>query len=129
MVAISEYDQLCSEDLKTNRIDESAELFKEVVNNELLQNAAVILFLNKSDLFKQKIERVPLSKYDPNYSGPNDFHAGCNYFTNLFLSQRRDPSREVTVHVTCATNRDNVNVVFYAVKDVVLHSAMTGIMV
>ena len=93
----------------------------------------MILFLNKSDLFKAKLKHVPLRvpgvRYD-DFQGPyaedpnNDFEecvqAAYAYMTNLFTSRKRDSSREIYCHVTAATDTKNVHVVFNACKDIIL---------
>merc|ERR1711924_475857 len=57
----------------------------------------------------------------PDYTGPEkDFDAGVNYFTKEFLSKSADQSKEIFVHVTCATDTGNVKVVFEACKDTIL---------
>jgi G-protein alpha subunit. len=38
-----------------NRLDESLNLFEQVVNNRYFREASFILFLNKFDLFREKI--------------------------------------------------------------------------
>lgn len=56
MVAWSEYDQTLLEDETTNRLHEAADVFETVVNNRFLEHAALILFLNKSDVLLEKLE-------------------------------------------------------------------------
>jgi len=58
VVGISEYDQVCFEDEHTNRIDEALTLFEEVCNSKHFVNSSMLLFLNKRDLFAEKITRV-----------------------------------------------------------------------
>jgi GTPase SAR1 family protein len=124
VAAISEYDQVCAEDEKTNRIAEALTLFYETCNSKYLSNTAMILFLNKEDLLREKLTRVPLTVYDSNYTGKNDFESVSQYFQEKFLEQNMNPSRTVYVHVTCATNKDNVNLVFQTVKDIVLKESL-----
>jgi len=127
VAAISEFDQVCVEDEKTNRIAEALTLFYETCNSKYLSNTAMILFLNKEDLLREKLEKVAFTVYDPNYKGANDFDGVSSYFQDKFLEQNLNPSRTVYVHVTCATNKENVNLVFQTVKDIVLkESLMTG---
>src|SRR4051794_27105646 len=52
-----------------NRMMESLVLFDSVVNSRWFMRTSIILFLNKVDLFKQKLSRSPLSNYFPDYSG------------------------------------------------------------
>ncbi len=50
--SLSCYDQHLFEEDDVNAMDEAVELFGEVVNTRYFRKASVILFLNKSDLFK-----------------------------------------------------------------------------
>ena len=47
VAAISEYDQLCYEDDKTNRMTEALNLFEEICNSRWFRETSMILFLNK----------------------------------------------------------------------------------
>lgn len=48
---------------------ESIALFESVVNSRWFLQTSVMLFLNKVDLFKEKVTRVPLQNYFPDYGG------------------------------------------------------------
>lgn len=48
---------------------ESIALFESVVNSRWFLHTSIMLFLNKVDLFKAKVTRVPLEKYFPDYGG------------------------------------------------------------
>lgn len=52
-----------------NRMQESLVLFESVINSRWFLRTSVILFLNKIDLFKQKLPKVPLVQYFPEYTG------------------------------------------------------------
>jgi len=130
VVAISEYDQVCFEDEKTNRIDEALRIFDEVVNNKVFEETSMLLFLNKRDLFQKKIKKVPLTAYDPDYTGADgDEKAGYEYFQNRFVAVVKPPvegsnkaPKNIYFHVTCATDSDNVKFVFNSVKDTVVQA-------
>ena len=68
-VAMSEYDLKLYEDETVNRMHESIMLFDEICNCQWFNETAVILFLNKADLFKEKIKSVDLSVCFPDYEG------------------------------------------------------------
>ena len=68
-VAMSEYDQALHEDEKTNRMQESLKLFDSICNNKWFTDTSIILFLNKKDLFAEKIKRSPLTVCFPEYPG------------------------------------------------------------
>lgn len=133
VAAISEYDQVLYEDSQTNRIDEAVKLFDEICNSSWFSKTSMILFLNKNDLFIQKLKhsplRIPGGRYD-DFQGPcaqdaNADFAECvdaaqKYMTNLFVSRKRDTSREIYAHTTEATDTRQVHVVFNACKDIIL---------
>ncbi len=48
------------EDETTNRMHESLRLFDSICNNKWFVNTSIILFLNKKDLFSEKIPRSSL---------------------------------------------------------------------
>jgi len=56
--SLSEYDQYLREDKKQNRMTESLLLFDEISNSPWFEKTAIILFLNKTDLLKDKIAKV-----------------------------------------------------------------------
>jgi len=121
--AISEYDQLLFEDEETMRMHESLVLFKEVCESTWFVDTAIILFLNKDDIFREKITRVPLTKCFPEYTGPNEYQPASEYIRNKF-AELVEPSskRLIYPHFTCATNTQNITVVFKAVRDIVLRT-------
>lgn len=55
VAALSEYDQVLFEDASTNRMIEAVNLFKEICNNKFFANSSMLLFLNKKDLFAEKV--------------------------------------------------------------------------
>lgn len=68
-VAMSEYDLKLYEDDTTNRMAESLKLFSDICNSKWFLSTAMILFLNKRDLFEEKIKKVDLSICFPEYNG------------------------------------------------------------
>ncbi|CAN0220587.1 unnamed protein product [Scytosiphon promiscuus] len=125
VAALSEYDQCLFEDASTNRMIEAMDLFNEICNNRFFSESSMILFLNKKDLFAEKIQRVDIKSVEKwaDFPGePLDEEAGKAYFLSLFLKVNQNPEREVYHHVTCATDTENVNFVFNSCKDVILRS-------
>jgi len=129
VAALSEYDQVLYEDANTNRMTEAVDLFDEICNNQYFVDCSMILFLNKRDLFEDKILRVSIATVNDftDYAGaPNDYQDGCDYFTKKFLERNKaDASeKEIYHHITCATDTKNVEVVFNACKDIILKNNM-----
>ena len=51
-----------------------------------------------------------------------DVHDGVEYFKKKFIEKNEHPdTRTIYLHVTCATDTQNVHVVFEACKDIVLY--------
>lgn len=57
LAPISAYDQYLEEDGRTNRIDDSLQLFTLICSNPLLKNVHLVLFLNKTDVLRRKLEQ------------------------------------------------------------------------
>jgi len=122
-VAMSEYDQFLMEDETMMRMQESLVLFREVCDSTWFADTAIILFLNKEDLFREKITRVPLTKCFPEYPGPNDYQPASEYIRSKFVALVEPTSKRLIYpHFTTATNTQNITVVFKAVRDIVLRT-------
>ena len=52
-----------------NRMMESMKLFDSICNNRWFEDTSIILFLNKKDLFAEKIVKSPLTIAFPEYTG------------------------------------------------------------
>ena len=77
------------EDETTNRMVEALDLFDEICNSRWFRDTSVILFLNKRDLFLEKIKEVPLSVCFPDYYGPQNYESGCEFLQKQFESRNR----------------------------------------
>ena len=56
----------------TRRMMESMKLFDSICNNKWFVDTSIILFLNKKDLFEEKIRKSPLTICFPEYSGKSE---------------------------------------------------------
>jgi len=125
VAAISEYDQVLYEDENTNRITEALNLFEEICNSRWFHDTSMILFLNKRDLFSEKIVKVALNVCFPDYDGANTYEEASEYLKGLFESKNHNPDKIIYSHITCATDTDNVATVFNAVKDIIIRQSLT----
>jgi len=126
-VALSEYDLKLYEDETVNRMHESLKLFDEICNSKWFSSVSIILFLNKSDLFKEKIKKVDLNVCFPEYKDGLDFEKASGFITEKFTKINRNPQgKQVYPHTTQATDTTNIKFVFNAVKNIVLHKALEG---
>lgn len=170
VVAVNEYDQVLLEEeqqvgvridndvyvctknspfhnLPQNRMSESLILFETIVLSKWFQRSSIILFFNKIDLFAEKIKRIPLANYFPEYAGKDDFGKACKFMIWRF-QQANKPNLPLYPHLTCATDTDQsrraevylcvsnddtntisltillVRAVFTSVKDTLLNNAL-----
>jgi len=80
VVNISAYDRVLYEDEKVNHLVESLNLFENLCSSKWFRENSIILFLNKSDIFKEKIKNIPLTVCFPDYEGENTYEAGITFF-------------------------------------------------
>ncbi|RXM37458.1 Guanine nucleotide-binding protein G(k) subunit alpha [Acipenser ruthenus] len=100
---------------------ESMKLFDSICNNKWFTDTSIILFLNKKDLFEEKITRSSLTICYPEYAGSSTYEEAAAYIQCQFedLNRRKD-TKEIYTHFTCATDTKNVQFVFDAVTDVII---------
>ncbi|THD28284.1 Guanine nucleotide binding protein alpha O [Fasciola hepatica] len=123
VVAMSEYDLKLAEDQTTNRMHESLKLFESICNSQWFLETSIILFLNKKDLFAEKIKVSPLTICFPEYTGTQSFEDTSSYIQSKFEEMnRRKTTKTIYTHFTCATDTTNIQVVFDAVIDVIIKS-------
>uniref|UniRef100_A0A8C5T433 G protein subunit alpha o1 n=1 Tax=Malurus cyaneus samueli TaxID=2593467 RepID=A0A8C5T433_9PASS len=125
-VALSGYDQVLHEDETTNRMHESLKLFDSICNNKWFTDTSIILFLNKKDIFEEKIKKSPLSICFPEYTGPNAFTEAVAYIQTQYESKNKSSNKEIYTHITCATDTNNIQFVFDAVTDVIIANNLRG---
>ena len=118
VAALSEYDQALFEDSSANRMTEAVDLFGDICNNAVFAQSSMILFLNKKDLYEEKIKEVHIGD-QPAFSdfpcelGDADYYdRGVQYFLDKFLAQNQSDERQIYHHATCATDSRNVEVGF-----------------
>ncbi|KAG0652939.1 glycoprotein2 [Hyphodiscus hymeniophilus] len=122
LVAISGYDQCLAEDKDGNQMQEALMLWESIANSHWFKNSALILFLNKIDLFKAKVAQSPITKF-----GFSDFQGDTTswqqtskYFMDKFIALNRTPAREIYGHFTNATDTDLLKVTMSSVQDMII---------
>ncbi|KAH9960924.1 G-alpha-domain-containing protein [Russula dissimulans] len=103
---ISAFDQYLDEDPRTNRIDDSLQLFTAICSNQLLKNLHLVLFLNKTDILQNKLANgARVRKYITSYGNrPNDYETVVNYFRAHFLQVHRKNNEKKRVLYSHLTN-------------------------
>ncbi|KZV98283.1 guanine nucleotide binding protein, alpha subunit, partial [Exidia glandulosa HHB12029] len=126
--ALSEYDQVLLEEGSQNRMNESLILFESVINSRWFLRTSIILFLNKIDVFRAKLPKVPLTRYFPEYTGGADINKAAKYILWKFVQANRAKlsiyPQFPSYSLTQATDTSNVRLVFAAVKETILQNAL-----
>ncbi|KAL1521159.1 hypothetical protein AB1Y20_022712 [Prymnesium parvum] len=123
VASCSEFDQKLFEDETQNRLDEAIQLFDQICNSKWFKTTAMILFLNKKDLFEEKLAEKRFADYIVDYSGANELKPCCDHMKDLFLKKNK-ADKSVFVQITCATDTSNVKFVFNAVVAIILEENM-----
>ncbi|KAJ3432566.1 guanine nucleotide-binding protein g(o) subunit alpha [Anaeramoeba flamelloides] len=121
VVSLSEYDQNLFEDSKVRRMQESLLLFDEICNSRWFRETNMVLFLNKDDLFRKKIQKKDLTCCFKDYEGGCDYDKALEYIKKTFLALNQNPeNKTIFCYTTCATETNSVDNVFKAVKETIL---------
>ncbi|KAI7862109.1 guanine nucleotide binding protein, alpha subunit [Spinellus fusiger] len=127
MAALSEYNQVLIEDETINRIDEGLTLFQSICDSKWFLKTSIILFLNKKDIFKEKLESFPLKMKFPDYLGPNEYEPASDYILHQFVSLNQSKKRQIYTHITCATDTQQIKFVMSTISEIILNNNLKGV--
>ncbi|XP_066509641.1 guanine nucleotide-binding protein G(o) subunit alpha-like [Hoplias malabaricus] len=130
VVALSGYDMTLVEDPSMNRLQESLKLFSSICNNVFFRSTSMILFMNKIDLFQEKILHSGrhLRLYLPLFRGADcDVDSAARFISSMFVSQNVTPTKLIYHHFTTATDTSNVQVVFQVVMDTIIKENLEAV--
>ncbi|ROT41386.1 guanine nucleotide-binding protein alpha-2 subunit [Sodiomyces alkalinus F11] len=122
LVAISGYDQCLVEDRDGNQMNEALMLWESIANSHWFTKSALILFLNKMDLFKGKLAHSPIQAQGfTDYHGPpDDWKAASKYFLDKFKALNRNTDKEIYGHFTNATDTNLLKITMDSVQDMII---------
>ncbi|PAV76162.1 hypothetical protein WR25_06153 isoform C [Diploscapter pachys] len=126
IAAISEYDQVLFEDETTNRMIESMRLFESICNSRWFINTSMILFLNKKDLFAEKIKKTSIKIAFPEYKGGQNYEEATAYIEEKFEGLNANPEKTIYMHQTCATDTNQVQMILDSVIDMIIQANLQG---
>jgi len=127
VASLTSYNQVLYEDETTNRMKESLKLFRKTLIGKEGRNfpdASIILFLNKEDLFKKMIKKYNITKCFPKYSGALEEQDQYDYIRKKYEEQVAP--RQIFVHRTCATDTDQIQLIFNAVNVTIIKKAFAS---
>lgn len=135
VVGLDGFSQLCIEDGKTNRMRESLDVFRDLCDSPFFSETNIILFLNKADIFKEKIKSIPLDNCFRSFQGPkHDYDSAIKYISKRFITtHERIAQRNTAVdalppkvypYTTVATATENMSHIINSVQSIFLRKAM-----
>jgi len=131
LISLSGYDQCLFEDHEVNQMEDALTIWESICSSQWFKDTSIILFLNKDDLFRRKIQTSSVKQYFPDYDGPEgDATAARTYFkkriASIAIKSGRAKDKEVYMHVTNATDTAMLTVVMAAVTDIVMRANLVG---
>ena len=112
-------------------MNEALMLWESIANSHWFTKSALILFLNKMDLFREKIQsgKAPIRDQFPDYVGHDtDVEAGKDFFAQKFKNLVRDPAKDVYVHYTNATDTNLLDKTMKSVQDMIVQRNLHQLM-
>jgi len=124
-IALSDYDLTLREDPMANRMKESLSLYEEISDGPWFQEIPFMVFLNKTDIFREKIQILDMSCTFPDYKGGRNYESGVAFIEKYL--EKISNKRKIYVHQTCAVDRENMKFVFTAVREILVKGVMQDI--
>jgi len=129
VASLSCYDEVMFEDEHVNSMVDSLDLFDNICNNTWFEKTSIILFLNKKDLFAEKLNSgkpITLCPYFKEYQGPQTgFDETTSYIKDAFTSKNKhQEDKSIFTHLTCATDQNNVEKVFNDVQHIIIENSL-----
>lgn len=133
LASLNGYDMSLSEDRDANQMQDAMAIWDSICHSQWFKTTSIILFLNKLDLFTDKIQHSDIKSVFPDYEGKaKDVTEGREYFRKRFLrlaqKSSRTREREIYVHFTNATDTALLRVVMAAVEDSIITQNIRDIM-
>eukprot|EP01084_Bolivina_argentea_P041842 77238_1 len=138
VVSLADFNKNSLSDSSINAMQESIQLFDELINGKWFPKCECIVLLNKCDLFKDLLKKgVSLSKCFSDWNGPdyegkyddsdNDefdmcYQSAVQFIQNQYICCNNIPNKCVFSHVTDATDIDLVKKVFWDVQNITVRS-------
>lgn len=131
VASLTEYDEVLFEDKTKNRLQETLEVWEDLVNSANFINVPILLFLNKIDLFEDKYvrRRIPMNVtnlFPDAPAGEPSVPTAIEWYKEQFKKRRTksDPAL-LYIHVMAAVDANQVDTVFRDVKEIVLIRSMS----
>ncbi|KAI8913399.1 guanine nucleotide binding protein, alpha subunit [Gorgonomyces haynaldii] len=121
------YNQTLEEDILTNRLQDSIELFESLITHPILRIPAAIVFMNKTDILSKKIEKFPIADYYKPYKGPNTKQAWTQFMATVFKDKGAAMETSVYFHSTTATDTELMKKILIGVRKTIIGKALRNL--
>lgn len=134
LAPISAFDQVLEEDPTINRLEDSVMLWKSIVTNPLLARTNLVLFLNKIDILKRKLEAgIRFADHIVSYGDrPNDYDNTSLYLRRKFgqihkenLGKNKD--RAFYAHCTEVTNPQSTQLILADLQESIVRKNLVQV--
>ena len=112
-------------------MSEALMLFESLANSKYFEKAALIIFLNKMDIFREKIQsgKAPIKTHFPDFTGDDrDVLAGQEFFAKKLQNLVRSPNKQAYVHYTNATDTTVLDKTMKSVQDMIVQKNLNSLM-
>jgi guanine nucleotide-binding protein subunit alpha len=132
-VATDEFDVVENEDKDNARtkLEISRYIFSELIHSDMVDSEIpVVLFLNRSDLFNNRIQNAggfhAFQNTFKNYNGPQDSAIAMNHLRDYFLAVA-EQDVNIKTYVTCALDRNGLVMVWRTVNESIMNKTLKQI--
>jgi len=131
LAALDSYDMVLDEDGHTNRLKDSLNLFGSVTDMPIFQPPSWILFLNKWDIFEQKIKDSPLNLTFPEIpdTDARDVEQSYRYIRRLFKARFKGNKKHLYCHHTCALDTGAISKIFFTIRDQLINTDLSDLLI
>ncbi|XP_025093514.1 guanine nucleotide-binding protein G(o) subunit alpha-like isoform X3 [Pomacea canaliculata] len=113
------FDEALEEDPATNMLQDSLQTFHEVSHSHFLEKTDIILFLNKKDIFLDRIKTVSLATCFPSYKGSSSPEVSLRFIKEQFL-QNKPGHKQLYIHISCAVDINLMRHILANVLDIIM---------
>ena len=148
VVSLGDYDQVLEEDSCVNSMVESLHCFSGICNSKSFVNIPIVLFLNKYDIFQEKLQHISLDCAFPNYSkeievrdkehinnrdNPDNHnynnHAklAAEYIMKQFLNCNLRQNKQIYSHIGSAVRHDEIESILKIICEIIVDKSINEI--
>eukprot|EP01128_Nolandella_sp_AFSM9_P007868 TRINITY_DN4456_c0_g1_i1.p1 TRINITY_DN4456_c0_g1~~TRINITY_DN4456_c0_g1_i1.p1 ORF type:complete len:340 (+),score=63.58 TRINITY_DN4456_c0_g1_i1:33-1052(+) len=122
MASLDEYNLVLEEDETMNRFKESLNLFHTLSGSQFFDKSYWILFLNKSDIFRQKSQKYPLNEFfnDCSQQTASDYQLSISFLKRKFQKKYQAKGPLLVMITSNINSKSTLSVFEYIRSNLVL---------